>query len=196
MKNRTLQRRRAGFTLAETLMTTLILLMVTAIVAAGIPAAVNAYDKVLDAANAQILLSSAISRLEEELSTAVEVWTKTENGETKFDAYSHYKYSYKISLDNDNTEGITIKYTVYKNDKVKIPVARPLVTLKTLTTNRRTGNTRYYVSFESIEYDDSSGLFTVSDLKVKEVGAADDADPKAIQPILVIRPVTKPDLNP
>ncbi len=195
MKNRTLQRRRAGFTLTETLMTTLILLMVTAIVAAGIPAAVNAYDKVLDAANAQILLSSAISRLEEELSTAVEVWTDSTDNKT-VEGYSHYKYSYKISLDNDETNGITIKYTKYKNDKVKIPEARQLVTLKTLTTDRKTGNTQYYVSFESIKYEESSGLFTVSNLKVKEVGAADGTDPKAIQPILVIRPVTKPDLNP
>lgn len=60
----------AGFTLAETLMTVLILLMVSAVVAGGIPAAMNAYRGAVDAANAQMLLSTTINALRDELSTA------------------------------------------------------------------------------------------------------------------------------
>lgn len=62
-----------GFTLAETLICVLILLMVAGIVGAGIPAASNAFTKAVDAANAQVLMSTTITVLRNELSTATEV---------------------------------------------------------------------------------------------------------------------------
>ena len=71
--------RSAGFTLAETLMTILILLMVAGTVAGGIPAAMNAYRNAVDAANAQMLLSTTINALRDELSTA---WDVEINGTT------------------------------------------------------------------------------------------------------------------
>ena len=61
---------RSGFSLAELLITLLILLMATAIVTAGIPAAAGALRKVVDASNAQMLLSTTMTRLRDELSTA------------------------------------------------------------------------------------------------------------------------------
>ena len=63
----------AGFTLAETLMTVLILLMVAGVVAEGLPSAVTAYSKAVDAANAQVLLSTTVNALRGELSTARDV---------------------------------------------------------------------------------------------------------------------------
>ena len=47
---------RNGTTLTELLAALLIMLMVTSIVAGGLPAAVRAYRKVVDTANAQILM--------------------------------------------------------------------------------------------------------------------------------------------
>ena len=64
---------KRGFTLAETLICVLILLMVTGIVGAAIPAASNAFTNAVDAANAQILLSTAKTVLRDELSTAAEI---------------------------------------------------------------------------------------------------------------------------
>ncbi|MBR2729093.1 MAG: type II secretion system protein [Lachnospiraceae bacterium] len=64
---------RRGFTLAEMLATVLILLMVSSIVAAGIPAAVRAYEKVVRSANAEVLLSTSVSALRSELGTAREI---------------------------------------------------------------------------------------------------------------------------
>ena len=61
---------KLGFTLSETLMTVLILLMVSAVVAEGIPAAVTAFGKAVDAANAQVALSTTVNALRNELSTA------------------------------------------------------------------------------------------------------------------------------
>ena len=59
-----------GFSLAEMLVAVLILLMVSAVVAGGVPAASNAYSKAVDAANAQVLLSTAATALRDELGTA------------------------------------------------------------------------------------------------------------------------------
>lgn len=74
-------KKRAGFTLAETLITVLILLMVSAVVAGGVPAAANAYGKAVDAANAQVLLSTTVNALRSELSTAWGVSADTDKNE-------------------------------------------------------------------------------------------------------------------
>ena len=63
-------RSQRGFTLAETLLAVLILLLVSVIVATGMPAAKNAYEKVVVASNAQALLSTAATSLRNELGTA------------------------------------------------------------------------------------------------------------------------------
>ena len=64
---------RAAFTLAEALTATLIMLMVAAIVAAGIPAAKRAYENVVIASNAEVVLSTTINALRSELGTAKDV---------------------------------------------------------------------------------------------------------------------------
>ncbi len=65
-----LKKNRGGFSLAETLIAILILLMVSAIVGGAIPTASTVYKKTVDAANAQILLSTTLTELRDELSTA------------------------------------------------------------------------------------------------------------------------------
>ena len=66
------RKRRKGrdFTIAETLITVLILLMVTSVVAAGIPAAKEAYEKVVFNANAEMLLSTSVTAIRGQLVTA------------------------------------------------------------------------------------------------------------------------------
>ena len=54
-------------------MAVLILLMVTSVVATGIPAAANAYFKAVDASHAQVLLSTTMISLRDELATARKV---------------------------------------------------------------------------------------------------------------------------
>ena len=55
---------KSGFTLAETLLAVLILLLVSTIVANGIPVARNVYNNVIIGANAQMLLSTAVTAQE------------------------------------------------------------------------------------------------------------------------------------
>lgn len=66
-------KRQSGFTLAETLLAILILMLVGIIVTSGIPAAQNAYNKVVLGANAQAMLSTAVTALRDELGTAWQV---------------------------------------------------------------------------------------------------------------------------
>ena len=89
--------RAAGFTLAETLVAVLILLMFTAVVAEGLPAAVSAYRKAVDASNAQILLSTTVDALRGELSTA---WDVETDGTTISYKSSHTGAESKIYLDD------------------------------------------------------------------------------------------------
>ena len=62
-----------GFSLTETLAAILILLMVAGIVAGGIPVAAKAYTAVVDAANGEMKLSTAMVRLRTELTAATRV---------------------------------------------------------------------------------------------------------------------------
>lgn len=62
-----------GFTIAEVLVTILILLMVSTVVAAGIPAAKRAYEKIVLSANAEVLLSTSVASLRDNLATAEDV---------------------------------------------------------------------------------------------------------------------------
>ena len=60
----------SGMSLAETLVAVIILLLVSTIVMRGVPVAKNAYEKVVVAANAKVMLSTAITSLRNELATA------------------------------------------------------------------------------------------------------------------------------
>ena len=115
MKDREKQRRSAGFSLAETLLAVIILLLVSGIVAAGMPAAKTAYEKVVLASNAEVMLSSAESALREELGTA---WGIQLEGERKVTYYSAVTGT-RSSMIIDN-EGIWVQEYV-QDDLTPIP---------------------------------------------------------------------------
>lgn len=78
MKQKNQKRNRGGFTLAETLIAVLILTMVAGIVAGGIPAARNALDKAVDASHSQLLLSTTMTSLRNELAMASSITCASE----------------------------------------------------------------------------------------------------------------------
>ena len=86
MKRKNKLKSRSGFTLAETLLAILILLLVSSIVAQGIPVARNVYNRVVLGANAQVLLSTTVTALRDELGTAWDVTAGTDNSLTYFSA--------------------------------------------------------------------------------------------------------------
>ena len=64
---------KQGFSLTELLVAVLILSMVSAVVAGGIPVAKDAYEKITVSANAQVMLSTTITALRNELCTASDI---------------------------------------------------------------------------------------------------------------------------
>ena len=154
MNGRALQKlnREAGFTLAETLMAVLILLMVSAIVATGIPAASNAYHKAVDAANAHVLLSTTVTALRDELGMAKEV----EVDGTTVTYYSADNYSMSKLFLSDSGIEVTeyVNYFISGGNASSGRVTRKLVSEKAITANLAVSYSGVGVSFNPAEIED------------------------------------------
>ena len=146
-------RTRKGFTLAEMLIAVLILLMVSGIVAAGIPAAKNAYEGVVVASNADILLSTTISALRNELGTARHIEKADDTTLTYFSS-SRNTYS-RLSVDAQN--GIMLQRYAGVNGMGTDSEAERLVSKAASTNN-------LFVTYESVEY--SGGVVSFKNLAV------------------------------
>lgn len=129
---------RDGFTLAESLIAILILLMMSAIVAAGIPMAKRAYDKITVSANAQVLLSTTITVLRDELGTAQEVVVDTNNNTVTY--YDSNNSSFSMISKND-TQGVMLEQNI--GVYLTGTGARPIVSTERATKNM-------YVKYQSV----------------------------------------------
>lgn len=144
---------RGGFSLGELLVATLILLMVSSVVAGGIPVARDAYNKVTIGANSQVLLSTTISALQNELGTATEIEPPKNNTIT----YINGRTGLKTELYTSGKEGIKIK-EYYRSgyvasDRTLVPEAAATEDLYAAF-----GNNSTFVN----------GVLTIKDLKVKK----------------------------
>lgn len=105
---------KSGFTLAETLLAVLILLLVSVIVANGIPVAKNVYNNVIVGANAQMLLSTAVTALRNELGTAREV--KTDSNETYVTYFNAERETYSMICLANASKTIQVEPYIVKPD--------------------------------------------------------------------------------
>ena len=171
---------RSGFTLAETLLAVLILLLVSGIVTAGIPSARKAYVDVVIGANAQSLLTTTANALREEIGTAWGVECK-DNVLTYYSASTGALSTLECRSEGDG--GIYIQeytsisienFTGYNiNEKKSVGQARLLVSAETATKDLTVGydNVTYadgIVTFEKIwvKHDDSE-LAKLDGLKIR-----------------------------
>ena len=154
-----------GFTLAETLLAVLILLMVSTIVATGIPVARNAYEKVVLASNAEVLLSTTISTLRNELGTATDVdipdgaaGNKVKSGKEITYYNSARGSSSRIYMINGRTD---IQFQRYYSAEGLLPNGATdsgnLISDKTATNN-------LHVTFDTVAFDQDTGIITFSNL--------------------------------
>lgn len=154
-----------GFTLAETLLAVLILLMVSTIVATGIPVARNAYEKVVLASNAEVLLSTTISTLRNELGTATDVdipdgaaGNKVKSGKEITYYNSARGSSSKIFMESGGTD---IQFQRYYSAEGLLPNGASdsgnLISDKTATNN-------LHVTFDTVAFDQDTGIITFSNL--------------------------------
>ena len=148
MKNK--MRRRNGFTLAEVLLAMLILLLVSGIVAGGIPAAINAYKKVVLSANAHALISTTMVELRDKLALAKEV--KPSGSTLEFVSNDGRKYSLSLK----DKDGLYLEdITGDGSDASRLLVSDPATTKE------------LYAKFESVSFaDGKTNVIKFTDLCV------------------------------
>ena len=147
-----------GFTLAETLLAVLIMLMVSVIMATGIPSAKEAYEKTVLVSNAEVLMSTTINTLRNELGTAQDVVVE---GETSIKYFSPARGT-ESQISIDATNGIMFQRYYYdpaefSMDEDVVPEAEQLVSPVRSTAD-------LVVSYTNVAYND--GIVTFSGLKV------------------------------
>ena len=166
----------AGLSLAETLLAVAMLVLGMSIVAAGMPAALNAYRNAIDAANAQVLLSETVNALRSELSTAREVKAAEDgNGVTYYNNVTGSRS--RLYLDA-SAEGCRIMLQEYDDhdDALSVtgetlnpdlkPNERPLVAREMARTTKNK-NEYMTVSCGSISPSADGRTVTVTELLVK-----------------------------
>ena len=163
-----------GFSLAEMLVAILILLMVSSVVAGGVPAASNAYSKAVDAANAQVLLSTAATALRDELGTAKNVSIE----ETTIRYYSADNGNYsELTVDGSDEKKPVILLTSYLGEKIRNSTTDLSAGSGAATTYGAGAETVQWelvsqaaitkklgLKYESVKYN--NGIITFTDLKV------------------------------
>ncbi len=146
-----------GFTLAETLLAILIMLMAAALMTTGIPAAKNAYEKVVLASNAELLLSTTMTELRNELSLAREVEA---SAGAPGEGESGICY-------RDNTNGLQSRIFLGEDNGQTTIMIEKGSTQRRLVS--RAASTRdLYVSYTGISCD--AGVVTFKGLSVKRTG--------------------------
>ena len=163
-----------GFSLAEMLVAILILLMVSSVVAGGVPAASNAYSKAVDAANAQVLLSTAATALRDELGTAKNV--SIEGTTIRYYSADNGNYS-ELTVDGSDEKKPVILLTSYLGEKIRNSTTDPSAGSGATTTYGAGEETVQWelvsqaaitkklgLKYESVKYN--NGIITFTDLKV------------------------------
>lgn len=157
-------RDKRGFSLAETLLAVLILLLVSVVVATGMPAATNAYNKVILGANAKVMLSTAITALHDELGTAWQVKPIT-GGLTYFSAST----GAKTNLTKGEDGKLWVEEYVSQSDDLIHDITEE----KHKEEHKDKGhllvpdtNSKMYVTCGGITYNENTGIATISDLKI------------------------------
>lgn len=159
---RTIQRqsrrsRRAslGFTLTETLIAVAVLVIITAVLAGVLPIALRAYRDTVDGANAQLLLSTTMTALRNELSEASGI--EASAGGSASVLYENRR-GCRTVLSN-SADGICLH-------EYPDPAEQP-DGIERLLVSKEAATSRLHAEFETIRYDRSSGLVTVSQIVIK-----------------------------
>jgi len=156
MKKRVKSDRR-GYTLAETLIAILILLMVASILAAGLPAAVNALNKAVDASHGQVLLSTTMTMMRDELSTASGI-VCNEKTITYTDAWGS-----SCVLEVKGTDGIYLSKTASPDGTGGAGKQS-----NGLLVSGKAATSGLYCTFSKAVYDEGRGIVKILELQVKK----------------------------
>ena len=187
------RKNKKGFSLTELLVAILILSMVSAVVAGGIPVAKDAYEKITVTANAQVMLSTAVSALRNELCTANVDAESTSGKKIRYYNPSINNYS-EISSETGN-----IRLNQFADYNPSGSEPRTLVSVAL-------GDGKLSVTYDSVSYDSNNGIITFQGLKVvdtsnsnKEYASLSDLEIRVIDKEKGVNtklPVTVPEQDP
>ena len=154
-----------GMSLAETLLAVMILLMVAAIMASGIPAARNAYEKIVLSSNAEVLLSTTISTLRNELSCSQ---IDQSNGQYAELTYYNPRRESASRIYKDTNQTLVIQQS-YGSSMINAydPENDPDADNKNAgRIFQKLPTEELYVSYASVSVDKVGGIITFKDLAV------------------------------
>lgn len=154
MKKKAGKKNRGGFTLSETIVAVLIVVMVAGVVAGGIPAAANALHNAVDASHAQLLLSTTMTSMRDELSMAKDI--QCEEGRIVYTDSSGVLTEIAVK-----PGGIYMKKFASPDGSVEDAVTeeRRLVSAQAATEG-------LHETFKEASYDADKGIVSIKNLKV------------------------------
>lgn len=173
---------QSGFSLTELLATILILTLATSVVATGIPVAQRAYEKVVVGSNAQLLLSTTIARLREELGSATYVddnysdnTITYQSGKTGF--MRCIKQDYAVLSGETNPEAF--KRILLVTDTGDPSGTTPLVSVA--------ASTDLHVTYQEVARDESASGYVIKFTNLKVIDNDDSSAEYASLDTLEIR---------
>lgn len=168
-KSKAKLKNKRGFSLAETLLAVLILLLVSVVVATGMPAVTNAYNKVVLGANAKTMLSTAVTALHDEIGTAWQVENSTDD---KSLSYFNGSTGARSKISSGTKLPIRIQDYLSLGEEDLIHASDAKVGSEHDLISGASFNPEMYVTFDSISY--AGGIVTITGLKVCK--KADDTE--------------------
>ena len=175
-------RSQQGFSVAELLVTTIILLLASIIMAAGVPAAFTAYRNVMDASNAQLLLATTTVRLRDELSVADPAAFVMEPDTYKCAdteaVIRSLETQCKTTIASDSTKGITIKREYQDAPGSSYEQASPEKPLVAQKAGMGAGANTGMIATCEFGYED--GVITVKNLKVIRPSSIEGGEPRVL----------------
>lgn len=194
-------RNNKAFTLAEALVATLIMLLVTVIVAAGIPAAARAYNNVVLASNAEVLLSTTMTSLRNELALAKDIdipGGTSADGVTSGTAIIYYNpqtgAKSKISCGSTDTDIMYKRYAddglILDTDKLDDAVSDVYNDneVRFMSEAASDRDKELHVKFSGVSYDANNGIVKFDELTVTHKG---DSSPLAKRDSYSVRIITE-----
>lgn len=152
-------RETKGFSLSELLVVVVIVTLLSIMIATGTDTAVRAYGRMTDETNAEVLLSTCVTMLRNELTTATEISVADDKK--------------SVSFKNVGTGYISVIRSGACSEEGSTDTAEKIWITEYGTAEKQlisdiTATNDLMVSFDSIEYSD--GAVTVKELTVKKTG--------------------------
>ena len=152
-------RNNEGFSFAELLAAILIMLMATSIVTAGIPSAINAFENVVVGSNAQVLLSSTINALRNELCTAINIEYNSSGSNRTYLSYYDSNLDAKSLIHLDEATGVPKAIMIKRYCDLPNPIDELLI-------SSRAATDKLYASYSNIEVHSNEGYVVFKNLAV------------------------------